>query len=495
MYEIPIRSRTEKLGNTMSVITVSEVVKAFCSSFKSIDLKTVAVRPENQWVNLITSIFLSSKAPEEIDAKQEKLIKKLPEKTDKFGFFLSCYDIKKLSYLFGQISKGKIPTTRISIKFQDITAIKCREINPYELKAVNYIPSHLKENEEWRLIGAEAKGQVEDRRNLWSIAENQDRAVRLLNFKDIYELIEETLGIRDFARGNDMDFIIGIPMPARIVGASLSDSSVKVKSKKAFNLKDLQLNLTVQGVRLGGGFYETASRYTKSVSRARAELKSLPGYKFCFVTDSIQVNNLMPHDLIDVKLIHKLIPTLNLDERRLTAPLKNAVEPFAKALASFCSLEDFKKRLLNPEQIRRGRMKTSEIFENAVAWLLSLVGFSVVQLKDFESLRVPETKYERGSIDMIAYRENECLLLVDCDTSIPESKKIGSMIAVKNYFGFIQDEHGCPRIFSVIFSPRDCSEISVGRQAIKIVDKHQIMGIFEDVMKGNQEQARLSLVY
>lgn len=479
----------------MSTITVSEVVKAFYSSFKSIDLKTVAVRPENQWVNLITSIFLSSKAVKEINAEQEKLTESLPAGTDKFDIFLACYPFKRLSYLFDQIRKGKIPFTRLPIEFGDITAIECREINPYELRVERYLPSYLKENEEWRLIGAEAKGQVEDRRNLWSIAKNQDRAIRLLNFKDIYELIEEALGIRDFARGNDRDFIIGIPMPARIASASLSDSAVKVKTKKVFNLKNLQLNLTVQRVETRGYMFETVLRGTKPVSRARAELKRLPAHEFCYITDSIQVTNLMPHDLIDVKLIHKRIPTLNLDERRLTAPLKNAVEPFAKTLTSFCSLEDFKKQLLNPEKIVKGRMKINTIFENAVAWLLSLVGFSVAQLKDFETLRVPETKYERGSIDMIAYRENECLLLVDCDTSIPEDKKIRSMIALKNYFKFIQDEHGIPHIASLIFSPRECGEITVDRQAIKIVDRDQIIRIFEDAMKGNQEQTRLSLAY
>ena len=84
---------------------------------------------------------------------------------------------------------------------------------------------------------------------------------------------------------------------------------------------------------------------------------------------------------------------------------------------------------------------------------------------------------------------------VDCDTSIPDEKKIRSMMAVKEHFRYIQDEYKRPNIVSVIFSPKDCTGISVDREAVKIVDRHKINRMFEEAMKGNLEEARSSLVY
>jgi len=479
----------------MSGVTVSEVVKAFYSSLRTIDLRAVAVKPEKHWVNLVTSIFLSSKTREELSAEQDRLIENLPENTDKFGFFLGSYGVEHLQYLSGQIRQGRFTATRIPSKLQDMATIQYRDVDLVSLKVERHFQSYLKENGLWRLVGAKAEGNEESRRDLWEFVDSEQNGdARLRGFKDIYDMINETLGMNDFRRGNKTDFIVGIPVPARIIKASISNSSVNIQTKKAFNLTDLQLNLTVERWTRRGA-YRTVSREMKLVSRSRVELKNLPDHEFCHVTDSIQVPDSKPHDSIKIKLIHQKIPALDLDETRLTVPLENAVEPFAKVLTSFCSLEDFRRQLLHPEEMKKGRMKADRIFENAVAWLLSLTGFSIAQLRDFEKLRVPETKYERGSIDMIAYRENECLLLVDCDTSIPESKKVRSMIALRDYFDFIQDELGYPRISSAIFSPRDCSEIIEDDQAVKIVDREQILRMLEDVMKGDQEQARQSLIY
>ena len=213
------------------------------------------------------------------------------------------------------------------------------------------------------------------------------------------------------------------------------------------------------------------------------------------MTNPIKLGNSKPHDRIEVELIHRRIPTLRMDEASLMVPLENAAEPFGKALSAFCSMDVFKERLLNPERFVEGRTKPNIIFENAIAWLLSLVGFSVLHLgRNFETLRIPETGYQVGSIDIVAYRENERLLLVDCDTSIPDEKKIRSMKTVKDHFRYIQDEHKQPDIMWAIFSPKDCTGI-LAHPDVKIIGRYQIERTFEEAMRGNTEQARSSLLW
>lgn len=46
-------------GASMSDVTLSEALSALSPAFKSVDLRIVAAKPQNEWSNVITSIFLS----------------------------------------------------------------------------------------------------------------------------------------------------------------------------------------------------------------------------------------------------------------------------------------------------------------------------------------------------------------------------------------------------------------------------------------------------
>jgi len=468
----------------MSSTTVSEVVQAFSTSFKTIDLRIVAVAPEDHWINVISSVFLSSKSQEEIKSEQQQAKDGLP-KTNEFCVFFVCYPFEKLYDLFEQIKKGEVRLYRTH-------EIKFREFDPSELRVLSYLPPFLEEMEEWRLAGSEGMGQEENGKNLWPIVESQNGKAIVLGFKDIYDLINEKLRIRAFYQQGRRDLVIGIPIPARIANVSLVGSSIEIETK-VFPSEDLQLNLSIRRVPPRKHQSERVWKKTELVKKCKLP----PERHFCYATNSIQLTDLRPHDRIEIELIHRQAPTLTIDETHLEVPLENTVEPFAKALNNFCPLDVFKKRLLAPERCKEGKTKPQDIFENAVAWLLSLVGFSVLSLGGgyFERLKIPTTGVEIGSIDMIAYQENECLLFIDCDIKIPDDKKIRSMMTVKEHFRFLQDEHRRPDIVSAIFSPKDCTGISVDRQHVKIVDRHQITRMFEEAMKGNPEQARSSLIY
>lgn len=131
-----------------------------------------------------------------------------------------------------------------------------------------------------------------------------------------------------------------------------------------------------------------------------------------------------------------------------------------------------------------------------MSWLLSFAGFSIVPLgkTKHEKLKT-ETGYVFGSIDLLGYRENEFLLLAECDTSIPDEKKIRSLSRLKDHFKFIQDKHGEPRIVAAIFSPRDCRDVKVEYHDVSIVDRHRIERLLDEAMKGNIRKMRECLTY
>jgi hypothetical protein len=468
----------------MSSLTVSDVLEAFSPSLRSADLRVVAVKPEKHWINVITSMFLSCKSREEIESEQKQVRGKLLKDTSNFRILLGCFPFQMLPSVFEGFKSGEILIRRMRTKF--------KEIDPYELGVNPYHPNYLREIEEWKLVGSQAQQKIDD--ILWNIIERQNGQARLHGYTDIYQLISETLRIGDFHRGRNRGLVIGIPMPARIADVSLDGSSVKIKTKKDCSLKDLQLNLSLERVNPRNGRYEPVEggRKIELVKKS----KRLPTHEICHVTNSIQLTDLRPNDMIEVKLLHKKAPTLDMGGTRLYVPLENPVEPFARVLNAFCSMEIFRELLLNPERAK-GKTRPNTIFENAVSWLLSLIGFSILPLgrTPFEHLRIPETGYKVGSVDIVAYRENECLLLIDCDTSMPDEKKIRYLKAVKDHFRFIQDEYKRLNIVSVIFTPRDCTGIPSDLQDVKIIDRHKIKMMFEQAMEGNSDQARSSLRY
>lgn len=463
----------------MVALTVNEILQAFSPAFKSIDVRIVAVKLEDQWRNVITSVFLSFKSQEEIKSEQQQVRETLPE-TDKFCILLDCYSFDSISDLFNQIKKAEIEMHGRVIRFQPFDPSKLT-IEAYQ--------SYLKKMNNWKVIGSHATATLFD--GVWPVISDQDGPARLVGYANAYEMIKETINIREFDPSIKRVIVIGIPIPARISDISFDGKSVKVKIKKPFSLNDLQLNLSIERINPNALHFEPFWRKTQSVKKRGYPLKR----GFCCVTNSIKLANSKPHDRIEVELIHRKVPTLSMDKGYSSIPLENAVEPFAKAFSAFCSLDVFKERLLNPERFVEGRKKPNTIFENAVAWLLSLVGFSVLPLgRDFEILRIPETGYQLGSVDIIAYRENEHLLLVDCDTSIPDEKKIRSLMTVTDHFKYIQDEHKQPQITSAIFSPKNCTGIPAVTNSVKIVDRYQIEQAFEEAISGNMEQARSFLL-
>lgn len=436
------------------------------------------------WMNAITSLFPSNKTLKEIEQEQQMIRSKLSKEINQevFNIFLAAFPFEKLYNLSQQIMEGEVTVNDVLIRF--------RKFDPFTLRVDHFLPDYLKDIEEWRLFGGEGKASADDRKHIWSIIDSQEGAAKLLGYAEIYDLINEILGIRKFNRGEERDFVLGVPIYARIVDTDLKGSSVEITTKKHINLDNLQLNLSLDRLKPRAYQSETVQRITKLVEKCKRPLIE----DFCCVTSTIQITDMQPHDRIEVTLINRDFPTLEVDRTFMMVPLKNTVEPFAKTLLRFCSLEKIGQHLLNPEQCaEKQKMTPDKIFERAVSWLLSLAGFSVISLgKQYEKLIEP-TKYEIGSVDIIAYRENEYLLLVDCDTKIPDEKKIGSLLNMKGYFSFIQDKHKEPRINPVIFSPRYCKELMGKYKEITIVDQSRIKWLLENVMLGKVEEIRFYL--
>jgi len=448
------------------------ILKAFSPALKSIDVRTVAVCPpsEEHWQNWATAIFLSDKTIEEIKAKQEKIPK---VRNNRIGFFCDTLPFDYL--IFDKISNGEI---RFPVSSFPQHRIKTREFDPLTLK----VQSSQKwiNNSYCYILRSTDSGIEEDRKKLWTIVLNQDTWAKRYGFSNSREMITHYLTI-DYRNEIRKDFEIVIHQFAKIQNLQLSENQLIVNVQIPKEVSGLQLNLLLK-------------RDSEIVWRDTGEIDGTNNSK------EFTINGMLPFDSITVELIH-LDSGLTLDRAYETVPLKNVAEPLVKTLDAFCSFDNLNKMLFEPENYGKNPEK---IFENAVTWLLSLSGYETVHLgiritklngknESFDKL-VAKSGYHIGSADIIAYEENERILLIDCDIGTVDPKKVQKLAELKKHFRDKLKGYEKMPIVPILFSPKDFREASPSTE-VMIADQSVIKRIFEAVVKGNREHARSLLYY
>jgi hypothetical protein len=445
------------------------VLNAFGPALKSIDLRTVALKPQGQtWQNLITIMTISEKTVEQMTAEQEKL------PIIRNGAFAVFFLAVPFEYrVFEQINQGELVFRCQGRNWE----VKTRSMNLLALRVQNNQFFYSGSLQNWGML-VTASGQPQERNTLWSVIGNQYQVSKPHGYRDMTELFRDILKI-SYSYGDATDFWVFIPPPARILKAAFRGKSFEVEIAKPSNLNGLQMNLALKKP----GTHPPEILWKKSI----------PLGKNKYV---LQPENLVPFYSMEVELIHAA-SALTLDSTNVTVPLENVVEPLMKTLGSFCSLDEFRKMLLEPENCGK---HPERIFENAVIWLLSMVGLSPIHLgakvkdlsgkdRSFDVLR-NEAGYEIGCADIIAYQENKSVLLVDCDIGITlDDRKIQKLIETQKYFQNVFNKYGQFQIIPALFSPRDLRWTQASGNVV-IVDKLGLQGIFEAVVSGDRVKAR-----
>jgi hypothetical protein len=454
--------------------SLSSVLEAYIRALNSIDVRTVAVRssPQDEWTNLITSIFVSAKSIEDVQAEHKAIPKIMNER---FAIFYKATANSKISPLtktiFEEINQGKITFNTNN----DTVVINCRQSPLLTLK-MSTSPILVKGILKSALRLTELD-KNQERGKLWAIVTDQYLEAKKRRYPDIVFLIKDALDT-DYLGSREIDFDVSVTPSVKIDSVTIEGSLCKVKVGDLSGLKGLQLNFA-----LGRPNYHIEPPWSGEAS--------LDDYKPS--GDSVEVtvepSNMLPLDMMHVELIHKNVP-LCISVLEAQVPLENTTEPFLKALNAFCSIEEFQKMLFAPETYTK---PADKFFENAVAWLLALAGYSVVNLNpakniiSFEKIKAPETDVEIGTADLLAYEENKRLLLIDCDINGVDNNKVQSVVNAKKYLEKLLDLPNGFSIVPAICTPKECDPIENG---VAIVDCRVLKSILEEVTKGNSEKAR-----
>ena len=173
---------------------VNSVLQAFQPILRSIDMRTIAIKPEidTDWENLITSIIVSEKTVEEVTAEHEKL-PKLKNKQIALFLFAAPFDYS----IFEQFTSGSVVDNRLIITKGGMSnrklTIRSRRFNPLILK-MKSIHTNFQGIYKYVLRVADS-GSAEERELLWKIAQRQDNEAKRLGYSNIMALIKDALKI------------------------------------------------------------------------------------------------------------------------------------------------------------------------------------------------------------------------------------------------------------------------------------------------------------
>jgi hypothetical protein len=435
----------------------------------------LAVLQDAEFKNIITSICFSYHSDEQPSNNWE-LIESNFNKNEEAIFLHRYINPSNIMEVFKEINATH------QLTYLSIPDIQFTQFNPFAMK-INDRPQLPRiRGKTWNTFITSHSDQTIQK--LWQKVDN-------VYYNDIVNRLGYQ-SMHDFRRNifhTDSDqafFLIELPTYARIDTLTHHYASIYHHS----TLQDLQVNFFLKRSR--------DSRYS-IISRTHKQLEKSERGEPGFVSSEMRFEfpcDLKYQDRIEAALKHITVPSVQLDEYHAAVPFEQTIIPLSQTIFAFYPLEDFKQHLFTPEQFK----SKDRVFQDAVARLLSLAGYSIIILGK-KQYQVPREKtrtyevlfndsqYPIGSADLIAHRDNE-LLIIECTTSTPDENKINHLYDVIEYLR--NPPLSIPlNITAFIFTPEEYAHND--DEDVLIVSGSKISEILDEILKNEVEAARTKL--
>lgn len=400
-----------------------QLVEELSVLYSKVDLRLACFRRGDEWINYATSIRFFHTGPTTVPLAE-------PIVTRQFRTFHTGGTMEDDWKDFQRsIASG-------TIQLQDDLAVSMQLATSLESLNCNLTKysSYFIERE-W----PQYNGAI-NRRDAGPNQETMDQAsfdVRKLGYRDIYQAISNCLQVYfDQSMNAGYDIFVCLPVYAKINSIAFDGSTLT----SALSFHD-----RLDGARLivqllpgeGWGARSGPPKETVELTLKSSEAEKL-GDSINRVTFSSKLQQASINDFIDFRL---LFGGLVLDEEsqqqvsRLLLKHPNklfGVEfPLMWVLDRFCSVDSLSKQLLSPEKVKR----SGKVFERAVSWLLASSGvFCVLKLDEFEKLTIKDTKFTKGTVDLLAFAPAYSVIyVISCTVTLPQDKDIAGIMECADY--------------------------------------------------------------
>lgn len=383
---------------------IGQLLKPMRAAFKTIDIRVAAVRDGSKWVNGLTAIRVTRLSKEDVVNTQEMLTAKWGEvNLDRLTILMDTVDFGEWDRLVASIANGNLRISGLDVAYPESVDIAMLESRGFGLQRESYWPHRVgqgirQEDIQWEEFDSDL---IRSKKPLTTI-----------------QALNTLLGLESHTSNNRTQIYVGVPIYATVRHDSFSTAGCEIDAEFHEELEDLLLTVFTS---IGDS---PALRDSKTVELALDDSIDLgDGLRRMKKTVLLDARE---HDKLNIRLIHTEaaleIESSRREIRYLLQPDGSEGSPLLTIFPSFCDYDVLESYLTHPSRdlaknagIAGG---PAHLFEYATGWLLTLMGFRVVNLGGTNHERLDGDPMM--TTDIIGFHDQrKVIILAGCTISDP----------------------------------------------------------------------------
>jgi hypothetical protein len=401
-----------------SIYTISDFLHAFEGVYETIDVRAAVVRDKDQWLLVALSVHVRMASPEMAKQEFHDTVKRFGAiDSPAFHIVQQSHPIAGAQLFFEEIKSGDLALENFRIRLSESCDI-------LTLAGSVRVDHHNAPAPRWPRIEQQRQIVARDPNARQLLLNNAEilRDTEMAGYENPHLAVKTLLGI-DISQSTEPGGIwIACDVPVRLLPTQAT------RTGKEFRLKlHAEAHPAIEDVactiRRTGGIYGSNALQQQSVIKLTrsAETKN-PALWSGEIQLPVERDDQVTLEILSKKvgkLYHTNIRPFNL------LPIEQN-NPLMAALRLFCPPEEIGLLLQEPHKAKvelTNITNAARLFEVSIQWLLSVLGFRAIWLHKYERLKDANMDY--GTIDCLAYKEDEdLLLLVNCSLAAPDPSEL-----------------------------------------------------------------------
>lgn len=454
----------------MSVpLPLKQVLSALASSFHSIDVRCAVKRYSPGWLNLLTSIRISARPLEEIQARYQELESGGQERhTEPFRVLWEARPFDQIEEILGEMASAKLSVEGEAVRFSE--HVRLEELHGQFERLPNLLIPWIGEswpavqypfgNRSLQFSDSEIVGGI--RRRGWRSGEAMTAHFLGLDPQRIYS--------------TSAAVFFHVEMPAKIEVRALTNKMPELLVRAERSLEHFIL------------YFHSDQEKGKPFTIA-LENRGSDGI-WTLYRGELPKADLTPDNAIFCTLTHPDVPVLD----EVSGILRNFMpiahlNPLLACLRRFWDMKEFSSRLERPydQPSTKKDNNPQHMFQESVATLLTLAGFQTIDLGKEEVIRGAESKVERATLDILAYHvSSKTLILGACTIAPPGPKDIQGVLETAAILRGELPGDAQVQLVPMIFSVQEQEHPNHGE--VRILNSRKIKKLRKLIESGQEDQ-------
>lgn len=461
-----------------SIYSTYDLLRVFGGVYEVIDVRAAIIRDNEQWLLVALSVRFRIVSIE--TAQQD-----FQDAVDRFGKIDSptfrivqqCFPITESSRLFTMLMFGKLALEDLQIRHSNLGEIRTIPGNP----RVDY-----DNMESWPCI--ELQQKIESDPNMRQLLLGDAEILRnteLAGYEAPHAAVKALLGV-DYHQADDPGQIwIACDIPVRLLPPEVirdgDELRLKLRAESHPAIHDVSCTIRRTNSSARGILQQSVVGLTRS-NEERWPVSWSGDIKLTIKREDVVTLEALSRDV-------GRLYSINIRPFKLLPP--EQANPLLAVLELFCPPDQVRVLLEEPQAAQKEPSDTknpARLFEVTIQWLLSTLGYRAIWLHGYE--RIKNNNVEVGTIDCLAYSEDENLLLfVNCSLTAPNPSELHRQENLMTWISKRLFPESTVKVCSVLFAASHAPETGQAKaygSAVKVFFKEDMGRLLQAARAGRK---------